>query len=75
MKKKIPVVWRGLWKKELASKGIISCRQVGCTYTCSSYKNICEHYYQCNFIPQEVTYFIAIFEKTIRYINENISFF
>jgi len=64
MKKKIPVVWRTLWKKELASKGIAACKQVGCTYTCSSYKNICEHYYQCS-ISEEVTYFIAIFEKML----------
>jgi len=43
-----------MWKKELISKGVISCKQLGCTFTCSSYETICEHYYQCDFIPQEV---------------------
>ncbi|XP_014470419.1 PREDICTED: uncharacterized protein LOC106742201 isoform X2 [Dinoponera quadriceps] len=53
LKKKVPPVWKGLWKKELASRGSVSCRQIGCTYMCSSYKSICEHYSQCNFTPQE----------------------
>jgi len=43
-----------MWKKELISKGVVSCKQLGCTFTCSSYETICEHYYQCDFIPQEV---------------------
>ncbi|XP_026824168.1 general transcription factor 3C polypeptide 2 isoform X2 [Ooceraea biroi] len=51
--KKIPVVWKRIWKKELASKGVMSCRQIGCTYTCSSFETICEHFYQCKFTPQE----------------------
>ncbi|XP_029175162.1 general transcription factor 3C polypeptide 2-like isoform X2 [Nylanderia fulva] len=53
LKKKIPGIWKSIWKKEIASQGIASCRQVGCTYTCSSYESICEHYSQCNFTPQE----------------------
>ncbi|XP_018394681.1 PREDICTED: uncharacterized protein LOC108773396 isoform X1 [Cyphomyrmex costatus] len=51
-KKKIPSIWKVMWKKELES-GVISCKHIGCTFTCSSYETICEHYYQCDFIPQE----------------------
>ncbi|XP_072757038.1 uncharacterized protein [Anoplolepis gracilipes] len=53
LRKKIPAVWKGIWKNEIASQGTTSCKQLGCTYTCSSYESICEHYSQCNFIPQE----------------------
>ncbi|XP_011146081.1 general transcription factor 3C polypeptide 2 isoform X2 [Harpegnathos saltator] len=53
LQKKIPSVWKNLWKKELASRGIVSCRQMECTYTCSSYESICEHYSHCNFVSQE----------------------
>ncbi|KAL6447210.1 hypothetical protein ACFW04_001477 [Cataglyphis niger] len=53
LKKKIPAVWKGIWRKEIASQGTTSCKQLGCTYTCSSYESICEHYSQCNFTPQE----------------------
>lgn len=53
-RRKIPNIWKVMWKKELVSKSIASCKQVGCTFTCSSYEAICEHYYQCNFTPQEV---------------------
>ncbi|XP_012231814.2 uncharacterized protein [Linepithema humile] len=53
LKKRIPSIWKSQWKKELIAKGIASCKQEGCTYTCSSYENICEHHSQCNFIPQE----------------------
>ncbi|XP_025265210.1 uncharacterized protein LOC105253667 isoform X2 [Camponotus floridanus] len=53
LKKKIPTVWKGMWKKEIASQGTTSCKQLGCTYICSSYESICEHYSQCNFTPQE----------------------
>ncbi|XP_011173508.2 uncharacterized protein LOC105205720 isoform X2 [Solenopsis invicta] len=51
--KKVPNVWKAMWKKELVSKGIVSCKQPGCTFTCSSFETICEHCYQCNFAPQE----------------------
>ncbi|XP_018314494.1 general transcription factor 3C polypeptide 2 isoform X2 [Mycetomoellerius zeteki] len=51
-KKKIPSAWKVMWKKELES-GITSCKHIGCTFTSSSYETICEHYYQCDFIPQE----------------------
>lgn len=53
-RKIIPSNWKVAWKKELAAKDVASCKQVGCTFTCSSYKSICKHYSQCNFMPQEV---------------------
>lgn len=52
-KKRIPSAWKVMWKKELDSKGVMSCKQLGCTFTCSSYETIYEHYYQCNFRPKE----------------------
>lgn len=72
LKKKIPAVWKGIWRKEIASQGTTSCKQLGCTYTCSSYESICEHYSQCNFTPQEVYRILQFLRylKTIRHINK-----
>lgn len=53
-KRPIPSVWKGMWKKALSSGGTINCRQVGCTYTCSSLEDMCEHVSKCNFTPEEV---------------------
>lgn len=53
-KKSIPAVWKGIWKKELRSKGTVTCRHIGCTFICSSFEEICKHFSECNFIPQEV---------------------
>ncbi|XP_070520236.1 uncharacterized protein [Cardiocondyla obscurior] len=52
-RKKIPNIWKVMWKKELASKNAAACKQAGCTFASSSYEDICEHYYQCNFMPKE----------------------
>ncbi|XP_043490476.1 uncharacterized protein LOC122516600 [Polistes fuscatus] len=52
-KKKIPSVWKSLWKKELQSKGITQCRQITCDFTSNSYNDMCKHSSQCNFTPQE----------------------
>ena len=75
-KKKIPSAWKVIWKKELES-GVISCKHVGCTFTCSSYEIICEHYYKCDFIPQEVLYFIisATFGRMVKYKKKHNIFF
>lgn len=72
LKKKIPTVWKGIWKKEIASQGTTSCKQLGCTYICSSYESICEHYSQCNFTPQEVYHILQFLQyfKVIKYINK-----
>lgn len=67
-KKKIPAVWKGIWRKEIASQGTTSCKQLGCTYTCASYESICEHYSQCNFTPQEV-YHILQFLQYFKAVN------
>ncbi|KAG7213536.1 hypothetical protein KM043_002796 [Ampulex compressa] len=53
LKKKIPPVWKGKWKKELVTKGKTFCRQPGCTYECTSYEDICQHFSECNFTPQK----------------------
>lgn len=50
----IPSVWKCIWKKELFSVGVTNCRHVGCTYTCTSIEDICNHFKNCNFIPEKV---------------------
>lgn len=52
--KDIPTVWKGIWKKELISQGIASCRQINCTYKCSSFEEMCKHCTECSFTPKQV---------------------
>lgn len=77
LKKKIPAVWKGIWRKEIASQGTTSCKQLGCTYICASYESICEHYSQCNFTPQEVYHILQFLQhfKAIKHINKRFFFF
>ncbi|XP_020282617.1 general transcription factor 3C polypeptide 2-like isoform X2 [Pseudomyrmex gracilis] len=51
--RRIPSIWKAIWKRDLASNGIACCRQPSCTYKCSSYESILEHFFKCNFIPHE----------------------
>lgn len=54
LKKRVPSVWKAIWKKELELEGVSKCRQIGCNFSCSSYEDMCKHCSQCNFTPQEV---------------------
>ena len=66
-KKPIPSVWKYIWKKEVSSMGTINCRRIGCTYTCSSVEDMCKHFRNCNFTPQEVciTIILILFKLQI----------
>ncbi|KAK2586559.1 hypothetical protein KPH14_011445 [Odynerus spinipes] len=53
LKKRVPSIWKSIWKKELESHGIAKCRQPGCNYSCSSYEDVFKHCSECNFTPQQ----------------------
>ncbi|XP_047356622.1 general transcription factor 3C polypeptide 2-like isoform X1 [Vespa velutina] len=75
LRKKVPSVWKAIWKKELELEGVSKCRQIGCNFSCSSYEDMCKHCSECNFTPQEnfackiCKFFAESKEKIIEHIK------